>query len=387
MPTYDSSRQLYKRLIIRLIITLLFITLIVFVIPKLAKMLMPFVIALIGAAIINPIANRINALVTKINKNIMIPKKITTLVLNILVLVVFTLLIYYATYTIVREVIGLASNIQQNWSSIALKYDELMERLSWGASVLPPQALDILEDIKDSIFLFVQNLSKNIVSLTVSTTASGITSTGTLVINLVTFFLALFFISSDLNRLNELADRYISRRVLNTFAMLKTSVVSAVGGYFKAQLILSTFAFAFMFISLFIYGQPYAFTIALFLGFIDLLPVVGTIAFLLPWGAIEIVMGNLNKGIFLILLGVIFFLVRRVIEPKVMGSQTGLPPLLALLSTYVGLQFSGVWGAVLGPVVVMLMISVAKSGIFTNTVADLKMAYNKVLALLDGEST
>ena len=40
---------------------------------------------------------------------------------------------------------------------------------------------------------------------------------------------------------------------------------------------------------------------------------------------------------------------RRLVEPKVMRKQTGLPPLLALIGIYVRIQFSGLWGALLGP--------------------------------------
>ena len=352
-----------------------------FVLPRLVQILSPFLIASVGAAIIVPIASKINLLVARINKNIKLPRKATTFVLNTVVLIVISFAIYYVTSTIVREVIALASSIQQNWPSIAMKYDELLEHLTWNAQLLPQLVIDILEDTKDSILVFVQDLSKNIVSFTVSTTASGITSTAGFLVNLITFFLALFFISSDSSSISEFAQRCTSKRMMETFILLKTSVLAAAGGYLKAQLILASFAFLFMLAALAIYGQPYAFTIALFLGFIDLLPVIGTIAILLPWGGIELFMGDVNKGMFLIFVGIAFFLIRKVIEPKVMGDQTGLPPLLALLSTYVGLQFSGVWGAVLGPVVLVLMISLTKSGIFANTAADLRAAYGKVAGL------
>ena len=338
-------------------------------------MLLPFLMAALGAAFIVSIANKIDGLVGRLNKNIKMPRKATTFILNVVVLVVVAFGIYYLASTIIKEVISIASNIQQNWSSIASKYDELLEQFSLNAELFPPPVIDILEDIKDSILVFVQNLSKNIVGFTVSTTASGITSTGTFLVNLITFFLALFFIGLDANLIVEFMQKHTGDRAKGTFMLLKTSVVAAVTGYMKSQLILATFAFLFMLAALSIYGQPYALTIALFLGFIDLLPVIGTIAILLPWGGIEFFLGDINKGVFLIVVGLAFFLIRKVVEPKVMGDQTGLHPVLALLSTYVGLQFSGVWGAVLGPVVLILLISLTKSGLFANTASDMRAAY------------
>lgn len=355
------------------------------VVPWLVQMLYPFLLAALGAAVIVSIANKINWLVGKLNRNINVPRRATTLVLNTVVLASVAFGFYYVAWTIIREVISLASSIQQNWSSIVVKYDQLLEQFTVNAELLPAPLIGILEDAKDSILVFVQDLTKNVVGFTVSTTKSSITSTGTFFVNLITFFLALFFIGLDANRITEFAEKHTSERAKETFRMLKTSVVSAIGGFMKAQLILALFAFVFMLLALTIYGQPYALTIALLLGLIDLLPVLGTIAILLPWGGIEFFMGDVNKGVFLIVIGVAFFLIRKVVEPKVMGDQTGLPPLLALLGTYIGLQFSGVWGAVLGPVVLMLLIRVTKSGLFTNTASDLRAAYNDVSKLFRPE--
>lgn len=377
-----SRVQLYKRLTIRFFIAVIIATFVFFGLPKLIKLLLPFVFALVGAAIINPLAERINRLGNRINKNIRIPRKITTLVLNILVLFLVLLLIYFVTYNVIKEAISLANNILRNWSSIVRTYDEFLDKLTPNISVMPQPVIDILQDVKDSVLVFVQNISKNIVSFTVSTTTSRITSTGTLLINLITFFLALFFLGFDYYSIGEAISSRIDMRMLDTFVLMKRSVINALGSYFKAQLILSLFAFFFMLIALTIYGQPYALLIALFLGIIDILPVIGIIAIVLPWGTVEYVVGDPHKGIFLALLGIIFFIVRKLLEPKVMGTQTGLPPLLALLSSYVGLQFSGLWGALLGPVTLMFVISIARSGIFDNTMEDLRMIYNLVADML-----
>lgn len=60
-----------------------------------------------------------------------------------------------------------------------------------------------------------------------------------------------------------------------------------------------------------------------------------------------------------------------------MGTQTGLHPLLALVGIYVGIEISGLWGALLGPLVMVILISIVHSGILDNTFADLKELYYK----------
>ena len=232
--------------------------------------------------------------------------------------------------------------------------------------------MELLAGFEESIVAFLQNASKSLLGTVISATTTMTTKTGSFFVNFIMAILAAYFIIADYNRISALAARVVGKRIGRYVSILKTSAISALGGYLKSQLLLALTAFLFMFAALGLYGQPYALLIALFLGFIDLLPIVGTIAVLLPWGIIELIGGDMRKGIFLIVIGVAFFLIRKVIEPKIVGSQTGLHPLVALMSTYVGLQFSGVWGAVLGPVVLMLIISVVKTGVFDNTAADLK---------------
>ena len=52
-----------------------------------------------------------------------------------------------------------------------------------------------------------------------------------------------------------------------------------------------------------LYRQPYSFIIALALAIVDIIPLLGTIAILVPWGANELIGGDSTTGIFLILLG------------------------------------------------------------------------------------
>ena len=164
--------------------------------------------------------------------------------------------------------------------------------------------------------------------------------------------------------------------------MLWDAVKSAFGRYLKAQLLIALTAFALMFPALFIYGQKYAFLIALFLAFLDFLPLLGTSALLTPWGIIEIVRGDIVKGLFLFSLTGSFFFVRRFMEPKIVGSQSELHPLVALLSIAVGIKLSGLWGAILGPIAMMIVVSLIKAHIFDNTVKDIRAAFDDIAGLL-----
>ena len=48
-------------------------------------------------------------------------------------------------------------------------------------------------------------------------------------------------------------------------------------------------------------------------------------------------------------------LIRTALEPRLIGKQIGLSPLLTLLALYMGYKFCGIWGMILFPIGAMLL--------------------------------
>lgn len=65
-----------------------------------------------------------------------------------------------------------------------------------------------------------------------------------------------------------------------------------------------------------------------------------------------------------------------------MGDQTGLSPVLSLLSVYVGMKLGGVLGMILGPVLTLVVLNLAGMGLFRGLRADLSAAAWDVAAIL-----
>ena len=101
--------------------------------------------------------------------------------------------------------------------------------------------------------------------------------------------------------------------------------------------------------------QPYALLLAVVIAFIDALPVFGTGTVLLPWAVLCCLEGNFPKGIALTALYLVIWLVRSIMEPKLMAKSAGLPPLPALMAMYVGFCAMGVAGMILGPILLLLV--------------------------------
>ena len=75
---------------------------------------------------------------------------------------------------------------------------------------------------------------------------------------------------------------------------------------------------------------------------------------------------------------------RRVMEPKFVGDQTGLSPVLSLVSIYVGMRLGGVGGMILAPIAVLVFLNLAQAGLFSGIHRDLSIAMDVIAAILDG---
>ncbi|NLC96046.1 MAG: sporulation integral membrane protein YtvI [Erysipelotrichaceae bacterium] len=372
---YKNDSALYKRVGLRVVLAIISFLLLIFVFPKLISILLPFVVAFVVATILNPFVNEM----TKKGK---ISRRAIAAFLSVTVFMIVVLLLGLVIYGIGKESISLATAIQQNWDEIIGTLGNIEGNLREQFGFLPVQVIEALTNLEESILKFVQNVSKNILNIVITVTTTVTGKTGTFLVNFIITVLGSYFIIVEYDAIINFMKKHVGNRISEFIVLIKQSILSALGGYIKSQLILAFFAFIFMLIPLAIYRQPYALLISLFLGFIDLLPIVGTISVLVPWGVVLLISGNISKGVFIIVLGVVFFIVRKIIEPKVVGSQTGLHPLAALISTYIGLKISGVLGAIMGPMILMLFTSIIKSGIFDNTISDIKTVIGNVSKIL-----
>jgi predicted PurR-regulated permease PerM len=69
-------------------------------------------------------------------------------------------------------------------------------------------------------------------------------------------------------------------------------------------------------------------------------------------------------------------------EPKFVGDQTGLSPLLSLVSIYVGMKLAGVAGMILGPVILLVILNLAGMGMLRGLRLDLEEAARDIAAIL-----
>ena len=102
---------------------------------------------------------------------------------------------------------------------------------------------------------------------------------------------------------------------------------------------------------------------ALAIGFVDSLPILGSGSFMIPWAIISALNGDINLGIAIIVLLVIMSITRQLLEPKLVSKNIGIHPIFTLIAMYTGFKLIGVIGLLIGPIVLIIV-----KNIFSNLI-------------------
>ena len=101
--------------------------------------------------------------------------------------------------------------------------------------------------------------------------------------------------------------------------------------------------------------NPYYILAGMGIGILDALPIFGTGTILVPWGIFCFFQKRWGEGLILMALYLICYLLREILEAKMIGNRVGLTSLETLISMYVGLQLFGIAGFLLGPIGLLLI--------------------------------
>lgn len=159
-----------------------------------------------------------------------------------------------------------------------------------------------------------------------------------------------FLISARLPRLREMLHGRLNGafggRVVLTLHNLRVNLL----GFLRAQGKLMGLTFCILTMGFFILRIKHALIPAALTALVDALPMLGTGTVLIPWGLLAFLQGNHALALGLLALYGLCTLCRSMLEPRFLGRQLGLSPLLTLGAVYLGYRFWGILGMILAPV-------------------------------------
>ncbi len=319
-----------------------------YILPK----FMPFIVAYFFALMLEPI----NQWIVKYSK---FKRNVSANITYFIFLGFLLLLAYFIITKITTETLGLIKLIQKNIPIIKAWFLNLNQKLLDYIQLLPKEVSD---QIKQSSTNFINKLTSvdlisNIGAHTVNITAM----IPNIFILLLLIFISTYLISLNLPKINEKFFSYFKVSSKTKVAVVLKEIKKATVGFIQAQLILSTVTYLISLLGLVILGVNYALAIALFIVIVDLLPILGSGSALVPWAILAFTRGETFLSIGLIILFIVILVVRRIIEPKILGEKLGLSPLITLISIWVGYKVLGIAGVFLGPLFFILYHALVKA--------------------------
>ena len=169
-------------------------------------------------------------------------------------------------------------------------------------------------------------------------------------LGLGTGIISSFMISAKLPQWREWLRSRLPRErfqpVMDTVKGMKAAVL----GWLKAQIKLSGVTWAVVTLGFFLLGIRYSPLWAAAVALVDSFPILGTGTVLLPWSLVAFLQADTGRAFGLLGLYAAVTVVRALLEPRLVGRQLGLDPLLTLVALYAGYRLFGLMGMILSPI-------------------------------------
>lgn len=325
-----------------------------FALKYLPGLFMPFIWALVIVLVTNPIVNLLE-------KKFKIPRKIGGPVIVLFAILLLLVLVYFLITVVFAEATDLVKDMGTELKSLPQKFEEFSGKYNIFLDRIElPDALKTTFDFNNIVSNLTSSLSK---SLDLQNIVSGlITNASSFILGFFIMIVATVLLSADYIRIRAFVMRQLSPKYQKTMLNVKVFMKHTVWGYTKTYSIIFAFYFVVMYIIFLLMKVPHALLLSFLIGIVDLMPVLGLGAVLIPWSVISFISGDAWMGIVLIVSYIILTFVRNLIEPKLIGKQVGIHPFVALLSIYIGLKLFGVIGIFLVPLAVILAKSENDAG-------------------------
>lgn len=243
----------------------------------------------------------------------------------------------------------LEESIQGGMASLSSRLLELADKVPGGIGAILTQNINDLfsggSRVLDQATSYLLHLASGILSRVPGRALSF----GTAII-------ASFMISAKLPKLKSALRARLGTRklqpVLDTLRQLRHSL----GCWLKAELKLSGITFFVALLGLLLLRIPYAPLWAVVIALVDAFPVLGTGTVLVPWSLISFLQGDHLLAFGLLGLYAAAAVTRTVLEPRLVGRQLGLDPLVTLLALYAGFKLFGLGGMILSPILAVTTV-------------------------------
>lgn len=315
---------------------------------KLSIFYMPFLVAFIISLMIEPT-------IKFIMKKTGFTRRTSSIIIFFIVSILILGTLSWLILTIFSEASSLLQTLNDYFDKAYMQFNNFISNFNFDKIHLSEEILPVIENSTNDILQNVSNWLRggltNIIEL--------VTSLPTIAICIGITVVALYFICVDKIYILDQIEHHLPKIWVKKISTHLKDLIQTLGGYLKAEASLVLISFVISLVGLYVlqfigFNIQYPLLVALAIGFVDALPILGSGTVMVPWAIISAINGDINLGIAIIILLIIMSVVRQILEPKLVSKNIGVHPIFTLLAMYTGFKVIGILGLLIGPIVLII---------------------------------
>lgn len=295
---------------------------------------LPFVFGFLGAYLVVWVSNRFPR-----------PNRWIRLILAILLyggLWTFAGFLTYRGGVLLAQLAELLPTFYENY--ILPHADDLYLWVSTLFTEMEPAVAGVISNISNGLVStlgkLMTGLSKGILNL-VSGIATGVPSA---LLGILAMMFSTFFVVVDFDRIRDFLQTNLRGTWKERLYTVRDYLTDTLFVVLRSYLLIMLLTFTELSILFALFGIKHGVAKAALIAVFDILPLLGTGGIMIPWAVVSMIAGNLGLGIRLLVIYGIVTVIRNYVEPRIVGGQLGLHPIISLVSMFIGLRLFGFLG-------------------------------------------
>lgn len=224
--------------------------------------------------------------------------------------------------------------------ALTVIYDEI----SVAIAELDPSMVETIEIIANSLYSSLNNMVSILSGYAVDFVSSLVTSVPSVFLSTLAMIISTFFFVVDYERMFEFLNETAPKKWRDIAESVKFYLTNTLFVVIRSYIMIMGLTFTELSIMFTLCGINNAFLIAAIIAVFDIMPILGTGGIMIPWAIISLLLGDTVLGIELFIMYGAVTAIRNYVEPKIVGAQLGLHPIITLVSMFVGLRLFGFLG-------------------------------------------
>lgn len=335
--------------VIRKVLNIILLLVLGYIGIKMAVFYMPFLIAFIISLMVEPA-------IRYLMKKTKMTRKMSSIIIFIIVFSIIIGIITWGVISLISESTNLLQTLNIYIDKAYTQIQDVIGKLEITKISISNNVLDIAQNASRELLLKVSTWLTQFLTKLINV----VTSIPVMGIYTVITILSVYFICTDKIYILDLMEHHMPKKWVQKIGTHIKEITKSLGGYLKAEAILVLVSFVISVVGLYFFkfigmDIKYPLLIALGIGFVDALPILGSGTVMIPWAIISALNGNLRLGISVIILWIIMSIVRQILEPKIVSGKIGIHPIFTLIAMYTGFKIIGVMGMLVGPIVLIIL--------------------------------